>query len=1202
MKKLASALLALLTSGCMFAQSQNVTVRPNGSGVATFNTSQITHYVVPSGSIIEWAAGATAQADPGSILVGFGSGGGGGGSGTVTNTGTLTANALMIGTGGVNITALSSLGTNGQILTSTGASTPPIWMSAAGGGNVSTSGTINSGETAQWNGATTLISVPNTGTGNYVLQTSPTITTPTISTITAGSSSDLTLNANGTNQNVFLVSTGLGGVTAKSASTSSSLNIQSTASVATSNSDVFGQYLNDSSGATLAAQQLTFLEATTHASATSSVRFQTLVAGTLAERMRISSAGNLLVGTTSDTGLGGAGNLSVNGIIQVTNTIQAASGNDLRLIANGTNQGVQIQAFGTGTIRLINLTNPANVVIEDDNTQSTSNTSILSFALRNSSGATITGSQILGGLSTLSVGAETSYLAFQTIIAGSSLEKARISSQGNLLVGTTSDTGLTGLGGLSVGSATQSTSTGTGAIITAGGVGIAKALFVGGNVNFGGTVTIPALNVAGLVTNTSSGLLGTATLSNFMDVTFGNAQGDILYRNASGWVVLTPGSSGQFLQTQGASANVLWATSSGSGNVSTSGTITSGQTAQWNSTTTLISVANTGTGSYVLQGSPTITTPTISTITADTSSDLTLAANGTNQTVVLEPFGTGSVKVTTAAATATISLTSSAAASTSNAAALNAVLNDSSGAQIATEIVSAYGVTTHASAASLIKFANYVGGTLQESFRLSQAGNLLIGLTSDASLSGAGGLAVNGTTRLVPFSTAGIVTNNSSGVLASLSNAASPSSTLLGILASGTPSSSTFLRGDGTWAAAGGGGGSPGGSTTQIQYNNAGSFGGDSGFTTNGTGVLAITPAARSSGSAPYLVITAPTDLTLTASTESIGISHVGATRQFATGALALQREYVFGAPTYAFVAGSTLSLAATVSIPGPPIVGTNATITLSDPLLVDNDGIAATTSPGIHIRNATVSTSPIKAQWSPQLRWEGHSWTGSVDATVTYVGEVKTNAGGGTGALAFSEQTNTGGFSVLFAMNPGSTETETGFLTIAAGATPTVGTNTVVVNGTGKIGAKTSVQSGVGTISSTNSLFIGSLGSGTSLLSSTQGSSETSAANLFDVATTWNNAGNTPTLFKANVTDTASNAGSLLMDLQVASTSKFKIAKDGTITTASTLAISGAGFANANGSVVTVLGSLGPVGSHTTVQKWMAWSDGTTTYYSPGF
>jgi hypothetical protein len=47
--------------------------------------------------------------------------------------------------------------------------------------------------------------------------------------------------------------------------------------------------------------------------------------------------------------------------------------------------------------------------------------------------------------------------------------------------------------------------------------------------------------------------------------------------------------------------------------------------------------------------------------------------------------------------------------------------------------------------------------------------------------------------------------------------------------ATGTPSSTTFLRGDNTWATpAGGGGGTPAGSTGQVQFNNAGSFGASS--------------------------------------------------------------------------------------------------------------------------------------------------------------------------------------------------------------------------------------------------------------------------------------------------------------------------------------------------------------------------------------
>lgn len=50
-----------------------------------------------------------------------------------------------------------------------------------------------------------------------------------------------------------------------------------------------------------------------------------------------------------------------------------------------------------------------------------------------------------------------------------------------------------------------------------------------------------------------------------------------------------------------------------------------------------------------------------------------------------------------------------------------------------------------------------------------------------------------------------------------------------------------YLRADGTWASPSAGSGSPGGATTQIQYNNAGSFGGDADFTwTAATNTLAL--------------------------------------------------------------------------------------------------------------------------------------------------------------------------------------------------------------------------------------------------------------------------------------------------------------------------------------------------------------------------
>jgi len=56
------------------------------------------------------------------------------------------------------------------------------------------------------------------------------------------------------------------------------------------------------------------------------------------------------------------------------------------------------------------------------------------------------------------------------------------------------------------------------------------------------------------------------------------------------------------------------------------------------------------------------------------------------------------------------------------------------------------------------------------------------------------------------------------------------------------------------------------------------------------------------------------------------------------------------------------------------------------------------------------------------------------------------------------------------------------------------------------------------------------------------------SAANSYiDLAGTWNTSG-TPTAIKLNITDTASNASSLLMDLQVGGSTKFSVIKDGSL------------------------------------------------------
>jgi hypothetical protein len=145
------------------------------------------------------------------------------------------------------------------------------------------------------------------------------------------------------------------------------------------------------------------------------------------------------------------------------------------------------------------------------------------------------------------------------------------------------------------------------------------------------------------------------------------------------------------------------------------------------------------------------------------------------------------------------------------------------------------------------------------------------------------------------------------------------------------------------------------------------------------SGVNTFTPTARSSGTAAYFTLTTPADTGITASTESIGASFTAATRTWATGALATQRERVFAAPTYAFVAASTITTAVNVDIANP-VAGTNATITNSYALragnvqvtgLLDLAGTADTATAASHYYVETASDGKIRPKTLANVKAE---------------------------------------------------------------------------------------------------------------------------------------------------------------------------------------------------------------------------------------
>jgi hypothetical protein len=128
------------------------------------------------------------------------------------------------------------------------------------------------------------------------------------------------------------------------------------------------------------------------------------------------------------------------------------------------------------------------------------------------------------------------------------------------------------------------------------------------------------------------------------------------------------GSATQILRVNAGGTALEYVAASGGGNVSNSGTPTSGQVAEWTSATVVQGVATTGSGNYVRATSPTFTTPVLGSgsYTALITTEVTSTPSGTTQTITL---GNGnhqtlSLASTTGNPTITLTVPTSSAAGT----------------------------------------------------------------------------------------------------------------------------------------------------------------------------------------------------------------------------------------------------------------------------------------------------------------------------------------------------------------------------------------------------------------------------------------------------------------------------------------------------------------------------------------------------------
>lgn len=126
---------------------------------------------------------------------------------------------------------------------------------------------------------------------------------------------------------------------------------------------------------------------------------------------------------------------------------------------------------------------------------------------------------------------------------------------------------LTPVSGTINGAASLAIPTGNSYFIIADGTNWQVIAFPAGG---GGTVNAGLSGSVAYYATTGPAVSG-ETLSALLDNSLGSAQGSVIYRDSTFWNVLTPGTSGFFLQTQGPVSNPTWAAASGGTGCNTGG-------------------------------------------------------------------------------------------------------------------------------------------------------------------------------------------------------------------------------------------------------------------------------------------------------------------------------------------------------------------------------------------------------------------------------------------------------------------------------------------------------------------------------------------------------------------------------------------------------------------------------------------------------
>lgn len=442
----------------------------------------------------------------------------------------------------------------------------------------------------------------------------------------------------------------------------------------------------------------------------------------------------------------------------------------------------------------------------------------------------------------------------------------------------------------------------------------------------GGTILYAPVANSSLATMAADTVKGNATgsvatptdltLTNLLDIA-SNTRGSVLERGASGWTIITPGTLGNVLTSNGSGADPTYQAVTGSGTVNAG---TSGQLSYYASSTNAVS------------GNPNLTI---------SAAALTLGVTGS---------ATGS-EIFSGATTGAVTIQPQAAAGTYNfnlpitAGAAGTVLTSQGGGSTAMTWTSAgTGTVTGpvSSTSTAIALYNGTGGqTLQNSVVTVDSSGNTAGMGTLASAahtitsasSGCFAVGANGT------SNPAVSIDCSASAVAdgiSITPTAAGSGVTIGTTSSGTDEILKISsKGAGDLQL------TPGSSSGVIRLQNNGAT-----KLSIASSNAAFAPSASSTAATVRFSWVSASDTNLTASTEAPAIYfNAGTTRAHATGALTLQRDFRITPSTHGFVGASTLTNAAALAIDGPPIGGTNATITNSSGLYIPTEALSNTTN-----------------------------------------------------------------------------------------------------------------------------------------------------------------------------------------------------------------------------------------------------------------